>query len=472
MDRGLFNGPAILLYAQNSVDFAPFDARTGAGGRWERVAGLSHRRTPMSTRAPVSLVELAAAAPLDPIEAVTIVREVVQRVIEHELPGVPSAHVIRLSPSGGVVIIEGPIAAHGSAVRRAAQLLEALLPPFDARVRVPGALRLLVARALGTLDLPPYPSLESFAEALSRFAAIDPGECLRQVVASRPEQPHTVIADEVAATHEATITVSDIRRARRTTGVSLSDISRRCQVPMQLLRELEWGYLANWPASQMGRRLLTSYARAAGLDEELVIRTVWPLLAEWVQARGALATEEPAPLTVVDVPVEPARRSTSTSLARIEPVLARRWDARRIVAMLTIPALLAIGAAPALWQQHSAARREAQSQTTAPAARVVPPPMMKPEGQPAASQTDVMLAVPAPTRQPVPTSGSTVRQASYRAPQQVVTKNKRAAAAKSAKGPQVRRSVSRSKGPRKWGVWVLNKVGVRIVSTEQHPNNP
>lgn len=429
---------------------------------------VAHADNQMSTRvAPVPLVELAAAAPLNPIEAVTIVREVVQRVTQHELPGVPSAHVIRLSPSGGV-IIEGPIAAHGSAVRRAAQLLEALLPPFDARVRVPGALRLLVARALGTLDLAPYPSLESFADALSRFAAIDPGECLRHVVASRPEQPHTVVADEVAATHDATITVSDIRRARRATGVSLADISRRCQVPMQLLRELEWGYLANWPASHMGRRLLISYARAGGLDEELVVRTVSPLLAEWVRARGTLAIEDLAPLpVVVDVPVEPARPVTSTSLARIEPVLARRWDARRIVAMLTIPALLAIGAAPAVWQQHSAARREAQSHTTAAAARVVPAPIQKPEVPPAASQTGVMLAAAPPAPQPVRTTGSTVRQASYRAPQQVVTKNKRAAAAKSAKGPQVRRSVSRSKGPRKWGVWVLNKVGVRIVSTEQ-----
>src|SRR5512141_383537 len=141
----------------------------------------------MSTRfSSASLPELAAAAPLDYVEAVTIVREVTQLVLRDELPGVPSAHVIRLSASGALSV-EGPIAADGSPVRRAAHLLETLLPAFDAQPRVPGALRLILARALGTLDLPPYPSLESFAEALSRFAATDSAACFRQIVASRPD---------------------------------------------------------------------------------------------------------------------------------------------------------------------------------------------------------------------------------------------------------------------------------------------
>ena len=424
----------------------------------------------MSTRfASVSLIELAAAAPLQHVEAATIVREVVQRVVRDELPGVPSAHVIRVSPSGGL-IVEGPIAADGSAVRRAAQLLEALLPSFDARVKVPGGLRLIIGRALGALDLPPYPSLDSFDDALSRFAAADPGECLREVIARRAEHIDDRDAPTLPASSNPAITVSDIRRARRATGVSLSEISRRCQVPMQLLRELEWGYLANWPPPDISRALVTGYARGAGLDEELVIRAVWPLLAEWVRVPGTLEVGEPTAPIVVDVPVKsvPAAMVTSTSLVRIERVAARRWDGRRIVAALTIPALLAIGAAPAIWQQHSAAaRRAVQPPATASSTPEVQQPVRTVESQSSVRDTEVIGAVSPPPRKVERTNGGAVRQAAYRSAQPTAGKNKRPAAVKSAKATQPRKAVSRSKGPRKWGVWVLNKVGVRIISTEQ-----
>jgi hypothetical protein len=412
----------------------------------------------MSTRcSPVPLPELAAAAPLDYIEAATIVRDVAQRVLRDEFPGVPSAHVIRISPCGAPSV-EGPIAADGSAVRRAAHLLETLLPGFEAQVRVPGALRLIVARALGTLDLPRYPSLESFADAVSRFAATDPAECFRQLVASRPDAPNeTAVA--IAHAHDLMITVSDIRRARRATGVPLAEISRRCDVPAHRLRELEWGYLENWPASHIGRRLIISYARAAGLDEQLVTRTVWPLLAESVRSRGALPLEEPPALPmVVDITVPEA--VTSTSLARIEPVARRRWNTRRIVAALTIPALLAIGAAPAIWEHSAGARREAHRAAALAPARAAQPPIR---------ETDVIIVTPPAAAKPVRTSGVIVKQASYRVAQSPRVTPKRAAPAKStsAIAPQARRAHPRIRGPRQWGVWVLNKVGVKIVSTEQ-----
>ena len=69
--------------------------------------------------------------------------------------------------SAGAVSIEGPVAAGGRPVARAAQLLEALLPGFDAppEFRAPGALRLVIARALGTVDLPAFPTLDAFADA-------------------------------------------------------------------------------------------------------------------------------------------------------------------------------------------------------------------------------------------------------------------------------------------------------------------
>ena len=424
----------------------------------------------MDTFSSVPLPELAAAAPLDHIEAVTIVREVARRVASGEFPGVLSAHVIRLSATGALTA-EGPIATDGFAVRRAGQLLEALLPAFDAQVRVPGALRLIVARALGTMDLPPFPSLDSFADALSRFAACDPEECFRQIVANRPDalDRGTAAAEVVMPAHDLTITVSDIRRARRATGMPLSEISRRSSVPRNLLRDLEWGYFENWPTSHVGRRLIISYARAAGLDEQLVTRTVWPLLAEWVRRGAAMRPDEqPAAPMVVDVtPVDQAR--PVTSLARIEPVVRRRWDARRVVAVLTIPALLAIGAAPAIWE-HSTAAHKADHQVNPPPARVAPPVPAAAAAVPhPVSEPGVMIAIPPPSPvQPVRTSGVVIRQAAYRAPQSAPAKVSRPSAAKSTKVvPAARRRPAASKGPRKWGVWVLNKVGVRIVSTEQ-----
>ncbi len=56
-------------------------------------------------------------------------------------------------------------------VAEAAQLLSDLLPDNDvpAEYRASGALRLVIARALGILDLPPYEGLEDFCAALSRF---------------------------------------------------------------------------------------------------------------------------------------------------------------------------------------------------------------------------------------------------------------------------------------------------------------
>ena len=241
-------------------------------------------------------------------------------------------------------------------------------------------------------------------------------------------------------------------------------------VARHLLRELEWGYFENWPASQVGRRLIISYARAAGLDEQLVIGTVWPLLAECVRRRDAIRLEQPAALPiVVDItPVERARPVgvTSTSLARIEPAVRRRWDARRVVAVLTIPTLLAIGAAPAIWEHSVSARRAAPQQASARPAPVARPAVPAAAVPQSVREPEVMIAAPTAPGKPV-TSGVIIRPATYRAPQAAPAKVKRPSPAKSTKAPQARRGSTGSKGPRKWGVWVLNKVGVRIVSTEQ-----
>ena len=80
----------------------------------------------------VSLADLAAAGVrLRPTEAVTIVRTLVMQVADGTLPGVPSAHVIRLLPSGAVTV-GGPVVAPVMPVPRAAQLLADLLPGLAA----------------------------------------------------------------------------------------------------------------------------------------------------------------------------------------------------------------------------------------------------------------------------------------------------------------------------------------------------
>src|SRR5436190_7963386 len=133
-----------------------------------------------------SLAELAAAEPLRPAQAVTIVHEIVARIGAGTIAGVPSPQIIRLSPTGRMSV-EGPIAADAHTVGHAGHLLSTLLPGFDKRSneRVPGALRLVIARASGTLDVPPYPSLEAFGAALLRFVSPDVETCIRELVLTR-----------------------------------------------------------------------------------------------------------------------------------------------------------------------------------------------------------------------------------------------------------------------------------------------
>ena len=371
------------------------------------------------TASPVSLSELAN--PLGAVEAATIVRELALRVVFGTIPGVPSLQVVRLCPSGKITV-EGPVAADGHEVARAAHLLETLLPSFQIGARVPGALRLVVARGLGTLDLPPYGSLQEFADALSRFAAEDAEDCIRRLMATQPERsgsPETrggsVTSLGVAGSAEdAAITISDIRRARRATGMTLVEIAARIRLPAPLLCELEWGYLDNWPATPAVRRDIVSYARAAGLDDQLVVRTVWPLFEESLQARGSALCSRalvPRPAVVDAVPVDedagidieihdadnPAGLATIidqdgyAAMATVPPELVAEHSRRNsgLVAAFVIPALIAIGLAPAAWDR-----------LTQPGAMPSAAPAPVPTGPPGSSQPARDLARTASDRQP------------------------------------------------------------------------
>jgi Helix-turn-helix domain/WD40-like Beta Propeller Repeat len=329
--------------------------------------------------APISLADLSAAGiRLRPYEVVTIVRELILLVARGDVAGVPSAHVIRLS-SSGALSVEGPVGAGGPSVARAAQLLESLLPTTtdaDPQFRIPGALKLVVARGLGVIDLPPFMSLDSFADELNRFGSSDPAETLAKLatawanrVPTREEPEPAPVAEAVAPSALAPVepfvtprgldassdlTVSDIRRARRATGLPLKEVAVRSHIPVGLLRQLEWGYLQNWPAGHYGRTQLVRYARAAGLDDQVVVSTIMPLLVEAEQRRGALVhrpqvQDLPAPVVEPVVEVEILHTSRGRSDFRIAH--GSRW--RRALAALAIPALLAIGLLPGWWARSS-----------------------------------------------------------------------------------------------------------------------
>jgi hypothetical protein len=364
----------------------------------------------------VSLADLSTAGVrLRPPEAVSIVRAIALQVIRGELPGVPSAHVIRFTETG-LIIVEGPVAADGPDVIRAAHLLDTILGGLDAdpHRRVPGALRIVIARALRTLDLPPYPSLPAFADALSRFAAGDVVAVVRELYASwsaateagtidlreqkADAEGENVSADEEPAEGEL-LTVSDIRRARRATRLTLAEVSERSRIPAWLLRELEWGYFRNWPADLHGRTQLVRYARAAGLDDRLVVVTVWPLLEAEARRRGT-ATVAPEDLE----PADPQQVHAAAMLVPIErgPLVPLSIDATgrrqyRLAAALAIAGLLGVALLPAAWEHWSGRKPQPV------AVRERPAPPEPPGAVPDTTVSKPVAAPPAAARQdPVP----------------------------------------------------------------------
>jgi hypothetical protein len=240
---------------------------------------------------------------------------------------------------------------------------------------------------LGTLDLPPYRSLAELADALTRFAAPDATLCIQALVLSCTLHPAD--ADPLPLAINATdadVTISDIRRARRATGLTLTEISDRTGIAASLLCELEWGYLHHWPAPVAARPLLLRYARATGLDDELVLRTVWPILEDQTRARGrqsidttfveAVLVDEPNEIGPV---VEMSRVVTTPVVTPHAPRTTRKPRRRAIaVAALAIPALFVIGIAPSA-RSYLAARRHAMSHMTTTADRESVEPVARPE---------------------------------------------------------------------------------------------
>jgi helix-turn-helix protein/WD40 repeat protein len=353
----------------------------------------------MPTR--VSLSELTASGVrLRAGEAVAIVSEICRQRDRGALRGIPSAHIVRLTELG-TVVVEGPVNTDRPPVNAAAALLDELLETFDAptEYRAPGALRLVVARALGTLDLPPYGSLAEFCSAISRFAAPDLEEVVRNLFAAaaahtepehvQPTTPSAPVPIDLPA-REA-LTISDVRRARRATGLSLDEISARAHIPTPLLRELEWGYLRNWPEGLYGRSQLVRYARAAGLDETVVVNVAWPLLEEAVALRGAgVADGVPAerPIEAL-VPYAPHIVQPPAVPAVIDAEVATIEGPRRgrglWLAAVAAAAMLVLAVVPTLWEREQAPTAPVPSIATKTDVRPQAPPNETPKLESAAT---------------------------------------------------------------------------------------
>jgi len=322
------------------------------------------------------------------------------------LPGVPSAHVIRLLTSG-VVAVEGPVVTSDAPVPRAAQLLTALLPKRRGAEQT--RLWQVIDRALK--DPPAILTLDDFASELAPFAPLDPvsgiaalaKRCIEVGGLDEPDlldDPEMTTDDGPRAPSEAT--VSDIRRARRDTGLPLEEVSKKSRIPVSMLRQLEWGYLRHWPKGLYGRTQLGRYARAAGLNRDFVLDALLPLIEAdgetpvesgieertvpaaaaaadpivimqptfapgevLFEGEGAAASVAPPIVAPDDPPVrtfEPARVAEP-----VDPYSTRA--SRRSMVLQAAAALIIVTAAGALWGLHD---NSADRRRSMPSVRQVP----------------------------------------------------------------------------------------------------
>lgn len=319
-------------------------------------------------------------------------------------------------------------------VGQAALLLSDLLAGCDAlpEYRASGALRLVIARALGSVDLPRFRSLDEFRTALRRFDTEDVREVTRALFAA---WERASVTSAFKAAPRADLTISDVRRARRATGLSLGYLATVAEVPSRRLRELEWGYMRDWPATAEARAQVIRYARAAGLDESIVLSIAWPMILDNA-AHG-----------------EPAAASTSTALVPSGPqVIAvasvaasrrQRWRGPLIAAAATIALLGAFA-----FGSRSSARTPPPPDTVhvgvggdralpPPSTDQAPAPQRTLRGQPVATTGDSDSEPPRAARATV--TPVRVEPAPAAAPQK--PKRRRAAAARPPEREEPRKSV-------------------------------
>ena len=138
-------------------------------------------------------------------------------------------------------------------------------------------------------------------------------------------------------------------------------------MPAIRLRELEWGYMRHWRPDADGRESVIRYARAAGLDEALVLSIAWPMIED-----AALVFDvEPQPVTAI----VPTGIQSLAPLPFPAPEAPKRpCDAWSLVAgAATILALATLAFARDAGPWQSAVRREPAPAPSAVASRETEP---------------------------------------------------------------------------------------------------
>jgi hypothetical protein len=221
---------------------------------------------------PISLLFACRSARVTVAEAMAVAKllstEVGRDARAGEAVRLPSIGDIRLEASGHVTWSHGRDIEPDQAGRGLARLLAALVAEAErCGDRVPAALTFALARAIDDHAPVPLESLQYLDLVLDRLAPADP----LPVTAAFAERAGARVSAMPLETIE---TVTDLRRARHTRGVSLPVIGAETGIPLTLLRELESGVFDNWPRGPQTEASLRAYARAAGLPPDGVLSVV------------------------------------------------------------------------------------------------------------------------------------------------------------------------------------------------------
>jgi hypothetical protein len=237
----------------------------------------------------VPLAELrACGVSLRADEAVALVLQLGERLNWQAAP--PPAHAIVLQ-SDGRIDVRAAAGEIGATAASYARLLHELLPEPHAAVggKVPGGLRLLVARALGDGGLP-IVTPEAFATALARFAPASTADALVGVLVRWAE---------------STSHVTVVRRPeRRRSGPSVSDLR-------QQLRQSDLQRYAL--LSRLSQLESTDRLDLESLDQQEDEKTVRVAIAIDEERADVGAPDSPSPVLPMPAVSTPARPPADTS---------------------------------------------------------------------------------------------------------------------------------------------------------------
>jgi cytoskeletal protein RodZ len=220
----------------------------------------------------VALPDLLRTVELPPSVSAAIVSQVAVRLDRWATARrasrviVPRLEDLMLERGGRVYWRRGRSLPIREAVRALGGVLDALLARAPHR-QIPPPLVYLVSRATDANHLAPIESLHDLAAAISRHCPARPAAAIDAAIARWA-------ADVCGAPSLGPdSTIADVRRRRREGGTSLKTIAGDTDIPVSLLRELEWGVYDNWPIP-LAAGSIAAYAARAGLDPETVLSIV------------------------------------------------------------------------------------------------------------------------------------------------------------------------------------------------------